>query len=102
MNFYRHHVFICTNVREDGARCCAQADSQAMRDYMKARVKALNLAGPGKCRVNSAGCMDRCDQGPVMAIYPAGVWYTFVDREDIDEIIEQHLVHGRIVERLKI
>ena len=73
-----------------------------MRDYAKQKIKALKLSGPGLCRVNNAGCMDRCNAGPVIAVYPEGAWYTYVDKEDIDEIIEEHLVHGRIVERLKI
>jgi (2Fe-2S) ferredoxin len=53
-------------------------------------------------RINAAGCLDRCEQGPVLVIYPEAVWYTYVDQEDIDEIIDQHLVNGRVVERLKI
>jgi (2Fe-2S) ferredoxin len=57
---------------------------------------------PGKVRINSAGCLDRCEQGPVLVIYPEAVWYTYVDKEDIDEIIDQHLVNGRVVERLKV
>ena len=73
-----------------------------MRDYAKQKIKALKLSGPGKCRINNAGCMDRCKEGPVIAIYPEGVWYTYADREDIDEIIDEHLVNGRIVARLKI
>ncbi|HEX6827698.1 MAG TPA: (2Fe-2S) ferredoxin domain-containing protein, partial [Burkholderiales bacterium] len=60
------------------------------------------LKGPGKVRVNSAGCLDRCAEGPCVVVYPDGVWYTYVDKEDIDEIIREHLVHGRQVERLKI
>lgn len=99
---YQYHVFFCTNQREDGSACCADHDAQAMRDYAKQRVKALGLSGPGKCRINSAGCMDRCGEGPVIAVYPEAVWYTYVDQADIDEIINEHLVKGRIVERLKI
>mgnify|MGYP003576914510 CR=1 FL=1 len=76
--------------------------SREMRDYAKDRVKQLKLAGPGKIRVNQAGCLDRCKEGPVMEIYPDAVWYTYVDRDDIDEIIDEHLVHGRIVQRLRI
>jgi (2Fe-2S) ferredoxin len=100
--FYRHHVFFCINQRDDGRACCADKGAQAMRDYAKQKIKALKLSGPGQCRINNAGCMDRCNEGPVIAIYPEGVWYTYVDREDIDEIIDEHLVHGRVVERLKI
>ncbi len=100
--YYRHHVFFCVNQRDDGRACCADKGAQAMRDYAKQRIKALKLSAPGLCRINTAGCMERCDQGPVIAVYPEGVWYTYVDQEDIDEIIDEHLVHGRIVERLKI
>lgn len=73
-----------------------------MRDYAKARVKALKLAGPGKVRINTAGCLDRCKEGPVIVVYPEAVWYSYVDQEDIDEIIREHLQNGRIVERLRI
>jgi (2Fe-2S) ferredoxin len=73
-----------------------------MRAYAKDKVKALGKKVPGNVRINSAGCLDRCEEGPVMVIYPEAVWYTYVDQEDIDEIIDQHLVHGRVVERLKI
>jgi len=74
-----------------------------MRDYAKQRAKELGLAkGKGTVRVNSAGCMDRCSEGPVVVVYPEAVLYTYVDQEDIDEIIEEHLVHGRIVKRLQI
>jgi len=73
-----------------------------MRDYAKSRVKELKLSGAGKVRVNTAGCLDRCDEGPVLVVYPDAVWYSYVDREDIDEIITEHLQNGRVVERLRI
>jgi (2Fe-2S) ferredoxin len=73
-----------------------------MRDYMKGRVKAMGLAGPGGIRVNTAGCLDRCDMGPVLVVYPEAVWYTFVDREDLNEILQSHLIEGRVVERLLV
>ncbi len=102
MSYYRHHVFFCCNQREPGKACCNNHGSQAMRDYAKQRVKELGLAGAGKVRVNQAGCLDRCDEGPVLVVYPESVWYTYVDRSDVDEIIEEHLRSGRIVERLRI
>ena len=102
MSFYTHHVFFCCNQRRNGEACCADHDAQKMRDYAKAKVKALELAGKGKVRINQAGCLDRCEEGPVIVVYPEEVWYTYVDRDDIDEIIEEHLVHGRVVERLRI
>jgi len=101
-SYYRYHVFFCTNQRDDGTACCADHNAQAMRDYAKARIKELGLSGRGKVRVNNAGCLDRCEEGPIVVVYPEGTWYTYVDREDIDEIIEEHLVHGRTVDRLKI
>jgi (2Fe-2S) ferredoxin len=73
-----------------------------MREYAKTKVKALGLAGEGKARINMAGCLDRCEQGPVIVVYPEEVWYTYVDQEDVDEIITEHLQNGRVVERLKI
>jgi (2Fe-2S) ferredoxin len=73
-----------------------------MRDYAKKRVKELKLSGPGKVRINAAGCLDRCEEGPVVVVYPEEVWYTYVDKADIDEIIDEHLVKGRVVERLRI
>lgn len=73
-----------------------------MRDYLKKRVKQQGLAGPGGTRVNTAGCLDRCDKGPVLVVYPEATWYTYVDKEDLDEILEQHLKGGEVVERLLI
>lgn len=102
MSFYTHHVFFCTNQREDGKACCARLGAQALRDYAKQRCKALGLHGPGQVRINSAGCLDRCDKGPVIVIYPEETWYTYVDREDIDEIIDSHLLKGQVVERLRV
>lgn len=67
---------------------------------MKAQVKKLDLRGKGKVRVNRAGCFDRCGEGPLLVVYPEAVWYTFIDNDDIDEIIESHLQHGKVVERL--
>ena len=102
MSHYKHHVFFCCNKRESGARCCCEHGAQDMRDYAKQKVKELRLSGAGKVRINQAGCLDRCDEGPVIVVYPEAVWYTYVDREDIDEIISEHLQNGRVVERLKI
>ena len=69
---------------------------------MKERAKALGIHGPGDCRINNAGCLDRCEQGPVIVIYPEETWYTWIDNEDLDEIVDKHLAKGEIVERLLI
>ena len=98
--YYRYHVFFCTNRREDGRPCCADCDARSMRDYAKTSIKALGLSGKGRVRINTSGCLDRCDEGPVIVVYPEGTWYTYVDREDVDEIIESHLIQGKPVKRL--
>ena len=99
-SYYQHHVFFCLNERRNGDACCAQHDAQAALDHCKARVKAEGLAGPGGVRINKAGCLDRCAGGPVAVVYPEAVWYTFVDMDDIDEIVDSHLKNGQVVERL--
>lgn len=100
MSYYKHHIFFCLNERSNGEAACAQHDAQAAFDHCKRQVKALGLAGPGGTRVNKAGCLDRCAGGPVAVVYPEGTWYTFVDQHDIDDIVEQHLGKGQVVERL--
>lgn len=104
MSYYERHVFFCCNQRDaaDARGCCNAKGASELRDYAKSRVKELGLAGAGKVRINQAGCLDRCAEGPCAVVYPDAVWYTYVDRGDIDEIIEEHLRHGRIVERLRI
>lgn len=102
MSYYQKHVFFCVNQREPGFACCNNHNATEARAYVKRKMKELNLTGEGKFRINTAGCMDRCEEGPVMVVYPEGVWYTYVDHHDLDEIIEEHLLHGRVVERLKI
>ncbi len=104
MSYYDRHLFFCTNERDEDADrpSCGHCGSASLRAYAKQRIKALGLAGEGKVRVNSAGCLDRCEEGPTLVVYPEGVWYTFVDEEDIDDIIDEHVVGGRPVERLRI
>jgi (2Fe-2S) ferredoxin len=102
VSYYRYHVFFCTNLREDGSQCCQQCGAQAARDYVKQRVKERGAVIPYKVRINSAGCMDRCAEGPVVVVYPEATWYTYIDHADLDEIINEHLVNGRVVERLRI
>lgn len=98
--YYTRHIFFCLNERKNGEECCAQHRAQEGFDRCKQRVKEAGLAGAGKVRVNKAGCLDRCAAGPVAVVYPEGVWYTYVDEQDIDEIVESHLKNGQVVERL--
>ncbi|MBM3555254.1 MAG: (2Fe-2S) ferredoxin domain-containing protein [Alphaproteobacteria bacterium] len=99
--FYARHVFVCVNERPaDHPRgCCAAKGGERMRDYMKAKAKA---AGLGRVRINAAGCLDRCELGPTMVIYPEGIWYGPRTEADIDEIIETHLKAGGRVRRLML
>jgi (2Fe-2S) ferredoxin len=101
-NYYQYHVFFCLNQRDNGEACCADKGAEAAFDHMKARVKKLGLSGESKVRINRSGCLDRCAQGPLLVVYPQAIWYTFVDIEDLDEIIESHLMNGKVVERLVI
>nr|WP_296747363.1 (2Fe-2S) ferredoxin domain-containing protein [Thioalkalivibrio sp.] len=101
MAYYERHIFFCTNLREDG-NCCEDHGATEMRAYAKQRAKDMGIHGKGQVRVNTAGCLDRCNEGPVAVVYPEGVWYTYQDERDIDEILEEHLQNGRVVERLQI
>ena len=102
MSYFSHHVFFCCNQREPGDTCCNAHGASELQTYAKERIAKLGLKGKGKVRINKAGCLDRCDEGPVLVVYPEEVWDTFVDKEDIDEIIDEHLVGGRVVARLRI
>ncbi len=101
-SYFRHHVFFCLNKRDNGEACCADQNADAMFAYCKEQAKQQGLSGPGQVRINKAGCLDRCSAGPVAVVYPDAVWYTYVDQADIDEIIESHLKHGKVVERLLV
>ena len=99
-SYYGRHIFFCLNERTNGEASCAQHRAQQAFDRCKAPVKAEGLSGPGKVRVNKAGCLDRCAAGPVAVVYPEAIWYTYVDEHDIDEIVDSHLRDGKVVERL--
>ncbi|MBT5373355.1 MAG: (2Fe-2S) ferredoxin domain-containing protein [Rhodospirillaceae bacterium] len=99
--YYRLHVFCCTNQRPEThpRGSCAARGSVKLRDYMKARAKELGLSGT---RINSAGCLDRCELGPAVVVYPDGIWYRMESTEDIDAILQEHLRDGNPVERLML
>jgi (2Fe-2S) ferredoxin len=98
---YRLHLFCCTNERsEDHPRgSCGRKGSAAIRTYMARKAREL---GVENVRVNAAGCLDRCELGPVVVVYPQGVWYRVETTEDADEIVQRHLIEGVPVERLMI
>lgn len=99
--YFARHIFCCVNERpgDDPRGCCLAKGSPALRDYMKAQVRKLKIQ---KTRVNAAKCLDRCELGPTMVIYPEGVWYTYRSEADIDEILQTHLIGGGRVERLML
>ena len=98
--YYERHLFFCINERDGERECCAGKNAVAMRDYAKSQAKVRGIHGPGQVRINQSGCLDRCEEGPCVVVYPEGVWYTYIDESDIDEILEEHLIKGRIVDRL--
>jgi len=99
--YFAYHVFCCTNQRaaDDPRGSCQARGGVALRNYFKLQAKAAGIPG---VRVNAAGCLDRCDYGPVVVIYPEGVWYSIQSEADVDEIIETHLQGGARVERLML
>lgn len=100
-SYYRCHVFCCTNERPAGhpRGSCGKHGSTRLRDYLKARAKELGL---DDVRINASGCLDRCEHGPTMVIYPQGIWYHYESRADVETILSEHLLGGRIVERLRL
>jgi (2Fe-2S) ferredoxin len=102
MSYFKHHVFICCNQRTNGDPSCNDHGASDMFDYAKGRVAELKLNQPGMVRINKAGCLGRCLSGPVIVVYPEAIWYQFVDKEDVDEIITSHLAKGVPVDRLRI
>lgn len=97
--YYQAHVFCCVNQRVKGhpRGCCMDRGAVPLRNYMKDRAKELGLKD---IRVNAAQCLDRCELGPVMVIYPEGIWYSYHSKADVDEILTEHLQAGRRVVRL--
>ena len=97
---FERHVFLCENRRPDGhpRGCCASRGGAELKEALKAELRARGLQE--RIRANSAGCLDACEAGPVMVVYPEGVWYGGVTPADIPEIVERHLVGGQPVERL--
>ena len=102
MNHYKKHLFICTNQKLEGKQCCANTGGELFFEYLKKKMGALDLHGPGKIRVSKSGCLGRCTLGPALVVYPEGTWYTYGSFLDIDEIISTHLIGGVVVERLLI
>ncbi len=102
MPAFERHVFVCANERPRGhpRGCCCEKQSVEIRELMKAAVARYGLRG--RVRINESGCLDQCEHGVTVVVYPEGVWYGFVRNEDVEEIVRSHLVEGRPVERLRL
>lgn len=102
MSKYEHHIFICTNQRDPGhpRGSCDPSGSGELHKLFKTAVAKRGLKG--KVRANKAGCLDQCEHGPNVVVYPEAVWYGFVSPADVEEIIDSHIVGGKPVERLII
>lgn len=102
MPAFTHHIFVCCNQREPGHRrgCCDPEGSERLRDAFKVELKKRQL-GPS-VRANKAGCLDQCELGPTVVIYPQAIWYGGVRLSDVPRIIDETVIGGRILEDLLI
>lgn len=103
MTYYARHVFVCENRREDGEKCCAAhpAADNAVR-VLRGVLQKKKMHGSGRVRVNRAGCFNRCEEGPMLVVYPDAVWYRYDNENDLREIAEKHLIQGKPVARLQV
>jgi (2Fe-2S) ferredoxin len=102
MPTFQRHVFVCINERpaDHPKGCCKSKGGPEVRDALK---KALSARGiKSEVRANNAGCLDQCEQGVTVVVYPEQVWYGHVTVADIEEIVEKHIVGGEAVERLML
>ena len=92
--FYEKHIFFCTNLRKDKKKkSCGIYNSAELRNYMKKKVKELGIK---KVRVNSAGCLNRCNLGPILVVYPEGKWYKVSKKEEIDALINELFINKKV------
>ena len=102
MSRYQRHVFVCTNERPEGhpKGCCLRKGSAKIRNLLKAELNKHGLAGI--VRANASGCLDACEYGVTVVIYPEGIWYGGVHEEDVAEIVDRTVVGGEVIQRLLI
>lgn len=102
MTFYKNHIFICNNLKENSKKCCGLYDTAAILNYAKQRAKELNLNKETKFRISASGCLGQCAAGPVLVIYPQGKWCTYKNNLDIDAILESISADQLIPENLQL
>jgi (2Fe-2S) ferredoxin len=102
MKRFEKHIFVCENKRPEGhpRGCCAEKGSSEVRELFKSRLKELGLNA--NVRANTSGCLDACEFGISVVIYPEQIWYGGVKKDDVEEIIQSHIINNKPVERLKI
>lgn len=100
MTHYKHHIFCCTNRREPGSKrgCCAEKNAEELRAYMKAKAKEMQVDG---LRVNNAGCLDRCEEGPCIVVYPQGTWYRCTNKAEVDAVLLA-IKNGQVAKELEL
>ncbi len=91
--YYDYHVFFCENVREEGGRVsCGRRGGTELRNLLKRRVKELGLKK--RIRINTAGCLDRCEEGPTQVCYPQGHWFCMRSADDVERFLQSFLKEG--------
>lgn len=102
MPLFTHHIFVCCNRREPGHSrgCCDPEGTEALRSAFKKEIERRGLKP--LVRANYSGCLDQCELGPTVVIYPQAIWYGGVRPADVPRIVEETIIGGRILEDLLI
>ena len=102
MSHFKYHVLVCNHLKSGGKGCYGQVQAAKAVDFLKQQARALGITGVGGVRVSAAGCLGRCSKKPVLVIYPQAIWYRYENEQDLQEIINKHLLNDQIIERLHI